>query len=465
MLKQKSFGVCTIVWLIVIVVSLFAGISILCDLQRPEYYGTLFILPLSFGVFSLVFAHLYFNMSENIGMSVILILFFVRMVISPMLMCFGGYAVTITRNIDQNTPRAIFLLIYETFAVFLTLYYLNQKKSNRVDVSVQNNKKISNKYTSLILIAVVLFYVCLRITPQIMDMYRTVFEISDEFFTNYEDSYVVSKYATSFLKKLSLVTGTYLSRALLLLIPSYFIIKLSYKKTILRQTLAFLLCFFPIFFIGGAIARSLIYIVCLMLLYNYMFEPEKKNTKAFIVLFVGAVTVVAWWIFNSDGDGLSSLFSKRFSAYFSGVNVVSGVFNLPYSLKYRVRYFLYDFTSTMPYGTTIFGISEKTVQPFFNAYNQSWGQIPPTIGMGYYYFGTFLSPIYSIVFTTIAFKAGVVLNNNTYKNPMSYIRYLLTVFQFSMGIVMYNIEITMTSFFSVILPMYLMEKFTDKKER
>ena len=122
---------------------------------------------------------------------------------------------------------------------------------------------------------------------------------------------------------------------------------------------------------------------------------------------------------------------------------------------------LYDFTETFPYGNTIFHISHETVHTFFNKYNSTFGQIPTTIGMGYYYFGFLLSPIYSVCFTLIALKAGYRIKNED--NLLPKVRLILTSFYFSMGIVMYNIEITMTNFFCIILPLIILEKINDRQ--
>lgn len=466
MLLSKSKSHSLLIWGAIIALSLITTILILFDTDRPECYLGLFFLPLGFGMLSFTFFCLYRKMSENVALSLILSLLFCRMVLSPLAMYIGNYQATISYNIEKNTSGAIILLLYEALAVFLTLFLKSNREPNInvVQPSVKYTK-VTTTYKILLLFVTLAFLACICITPQIMDIYRTVFEISDEFFSNYEDSQVVSKYATSFISKFSMVTGIYLSRLLLLLLPAFFITQLSNKPNKIRKLLAKLLCLTPMFFISGAIAMSLIYSICLMFLYTYMFSPRKIQKKTTTLLAIGAIVTILWWIYKGKDANLFEQFSKRLSAYFSGLNVVSGVFNLPRNIDNRIRYFLYDFTSTFPYGNTIFRISGDTVQPFFNKYNYSFGQIPPTIGMGYYYFGALLAPIYSIAFTNIAYDAGYRLSKCLKQNPMQCIRYLITVFYFSMGIVMYNIEITMIHFFVPILPMMLLEKITYSKEK
>lgn len=461
-MTKSNFSI-IVAWMVIVSISTFVTLWVILDPNRPSYYNGLFLLPLTYGILSIFSLNLYRNMSNNIGMAIIIVLFFIRMVISPLFLSLGNYYTRITCNVEKNTFAAVVLIIYEAIAVFFTLHYKTEKSCSVKRAEIKHEFKINAVYKTFIIITVAIFLICMQITPHVMDMYRTVFEITEENFANYEDAYVVARYSTSFVNKLSMVTGMYLSRALILLLPAFGIVQLASKKTKLRRFLARILSIVPLFFISGAIATSLIYVICLLFLYNHMFMKQNVRKKMFVLLTLGGIVVVAWWVFNADTDNFLQIFSWKMSAYFSGVNNVSGVFNLPRNLGYRIHYFLCDFTSTFPYGNTIFKTTGDTVQPFFNKYNYSVGQIPPTIGMGYYYFGAIFAPAYSMVFTKISFDAGDLLNKNVNGNPMSCIRYLIMAFYFSMGIVMYNIEITMTYYFSLILPMYILEKISCRR--
>ena len=286
--------------------------------------------------------------------------------------------------------------------------------------------------------------------------YRSITEISDPHFANMEDGYIVKKYGTTFLSKLSLVIGNYLMRIALLIVPATVIVLLfEYKKNNLTRCLTMLFCFCPFFFIGGAIGRSLIYVICLVLLRDFLYHTKSMNVRIVIVASIGFIAIISYWAFRGLHSAAGSTsFSEKFSSYFSSVNIVSGVFNLPRNLEYRIKYFIFDYTTTVPFGNTIFGTAgETTVQPFFNMYNNSLGQIPPTIAMGYYYFGALFAP-----FSSVAFKSGEKIRCKKFDNPFQFARIMYTIFTFSMGIVMYNIEITMTNTLCILLPMFIMEK-------
>ena len=202
--------------------------------------------------------------------------------------------------------------------------------------------------------------------------------------------------------------------------------------------------------IDDAIARSFIYSTILFMLLNYIYSFDIKYIAKILIL--ASIAVIAYWIIRlrvSDYN-FFQYFSINFNAYFSGVNIVSGSFNLPRNIELRLKYFLYDYLKSIPYGNTIFSLDDTDMAIFFNSANGTYGQIPTTIGSGYYYFGFLLAPIYSVIFTIMAYKMGVKLNRTS--NLISKTRYLFLIITFAMGIIMYNIQITLTMIFLQLYP-------------
>lgn len=475
LLKHITLNIGNIVLMFTFIfISLFTTIILITDFDKPLCYKYIFLLPLSFIIFSLIFHKLYYIIPNNIGISLILSLLFIRNTISPLFMAYGSYYSSININIDNNSFYAIFLIIYESFFLFFTLYIFAEKgigiKTNETNNFKSYNELSENgqnKYFLLIILVLLILFFCYIISPEFSFSYRSIFHIKDEYFTSIEDSYYVKKYGTTFLKKLCMVVGNYIMRIMILIVPTALIAIFSKNKSILNKLISFLLCFIPFFFIAGAIARSLIYTICLLLLRDSIFSPKYMRKHIVILAICSIIAIILYWTMRAEFNtaSTSSNMSVKFSAYFSGVNVVSGVFNLPRDFWLKLKYFILDFTTTLPFGNTIFGTSnEITVSSFFNLYNDSYGQIPPTIGMGYYYFGFVLSPIYSIIFSIIACKFGEKILNYNYNNPFQFIRYIYTIFVFSMGIIMYNIEITLTNTFCILIPMFLMEKIAYGKK-
>lgn len=448
-------------------VGLCVSLIITFDINKPEYYTLLPLLPLCFGVCCILFCSIFNYFTRNLGVTILIGLLFVRNVLTPFIMFLGNYADVIYINVDTNTTPAILLICWENMVVFCGIYLrLTKNKKNIIQEENRSapSTKCIKRYGILIGIAIFILIVCDLIAPQLMDSYRTIFDITDEYFLLFEDSDIVKLYGTTFVKKLAIVLGRYLARALILIVPAWIIIFLLHKNksknNILLRLMCFCACFVPFFFISGDIARSLIYVICLFMLYNHCNKTDITSGKTIIPLIFGVIVVISWWLFNKSIDDIWGMFSSTLNAYFSGVNIVSGGFNLPFEIGYSVRYFINDFTSTIPFGGTIFKISYETVSSFFNSVNGTTGQIPPTISMGNYYFGPILAPVYSVIFAILAIDSGEKLLYAKSMHPMKYIRLLYTIFCFSMGIIMYNIEITMTSVFSLILPLFLMEKIS-----
>ena len=452
---------------IMVGVSILTSLLVLFDIDKPSYYHLLPLLPLTFAVATTICYSMLSIIPDNIGVSGIVFLFFVRDVISPLFLFFGDYSATITKNIQYNTDKAVLLVVYETLAVFAVMFilFLRSGKEGKVNENIKINRINKRNYGVILIALLAILILCIFICPDLLRGYRTIFQLANPLSTTLEDAYVVQQYGQSFITKLSLVLGQYLMRILLIVVPAYFMVVLSNKATVLSKLVSFCCCFIPTLFIGGTIARSLIYVFSLFLLFVYL-QPNRLSNFLIVGIAASAVIVIViWWIYRASFLGsfnsIIRSFSERFSAYFSGVNVVSGTFNLPNNVGDKIHYFLYDYLGSIPFGTTLFGLYGSRIAEFFNLCSESSGQIPTTIGMGYYYFGYVLAPLYSSVFACIAYVSGKKIITET--NSFAKIRWILMAIYFTLGIVMYNIEITLSTVFSLLLPLYLVEILANNK--
>ena len=457
------------IWAFFLIVSLFSIISVIADTNKPADYSILFFLPLFFAVFSIIFSKVYTFMFLNIGATLLIGLMFIRCTILPLLMSQYGYETQIVYSGTGNIPKAIILMCYEMLCLFVTIYYTLSKyhscaNDNDHNVFYTKREYTNRVYSALLITALLILIACIYIAPVLMTGYRSISQIGDEGFSAYEDTKLISEYGTSTVVRFALVTGNYLMRALLAIVPGVLIIKLAEKKTIMRRLLSFFCCFIPVFFIGGVIARTLIYIVCLLLLHFYLYSPESVPKKTIKIIALAVGVIVCWWIYNSsDHYGFQNL-TKSINAYFSGVNNTAATYNLKGDMGIRASFFIYDFIDAIPYSGTIFNSNHEMISTFFNNTNNIRGQIPTTIGIGRFYFGPIFAPLYSIIFAFVSVKAGESVNKNIHTTPLRLIRLLLTAMYFAMGVIMYNISITMTNFFTILLPMYLMELVSYKKK-
>lgn len=456
------------IWAIFLVISLLSTVLVAVDTSRPDDYGILFLLPLTFTVLSIAFSKVYSYIFSNIGVTLLLVLMFIRCVFLPLLMSNYGYETQIVRSGTGNIPNAVILMCYEMLCLFVTISLTMAKYSTKSEYSDGNTSYTKRKYTDrayigLLIVAVLILVACIRVAPVLMTGYRSILRIGEADFATYEDTSLISKYGTTTTIRFALVTGNYLMRALLAIVPGVLIIKLAEKRTFLRRLLSLLCCFIPTFFIGGVIARTLVYIVVLLLLYFYLYTPDLIPRKTALIIVCAGIATLSWWAFKAnDSYGLQNL-TNSLNAYFSGVNNTAATYNLKGDIGVRASYFLYDYIDAIPYSGTIFHSSHELISTFFNNSNGIRGQIPTTIGIGRFYFGPIFAPIYSIIFAYVSVKAGEAVKISLSTNPLRLIRLLLTAMYFAMGVIMYNISITMTNFFTILFPMYLMELIAYKR--
>ena len=93
-----------------------------------------------------------------------------------------------------------------------------------------------------------------------------------------------------------------------------------------------------------------------------------------------------------SGNNLIETLCATFSAYFTGIDNVAAAFNM--STETRWEHFFDTLQVTIPFNTTIFGKANEIIQTLFNNSNGTIGQIPSTIGDGWYFFGPIFAPFF-----------------------------------------------------------------------
>jgi len=95
----------------------------------------LFLLPISYGIAIIVFAELFLNWKENIGMTILFCSSVLRYIISPFLMTLTRHSVSYIYTNSHSYRMAIFVMIYELFATLLIASFVRKKhlrKSSRI---------------------------------------------------------------------------------------------------------------------------------------------------------------------------------------------------------------------------------------------------------------------------------------------------------------------------------------------
>ncbi|HEY8424155.1 MAG TPA: hypothetical protein VIL23_05300, partial [Clostridia bacterium] len=175
--------------------------------------------------------------------------------------------------------------------------------------------------------------------------------------------------------------------------------------------------------------------------------------------FIFAILSISFYFiirykFNNYNN-LFSYLSLISNNYFSGVNITSGIFNMPRNTDLRWHYFIRDYLEAIPFGNTLFGYNYDVIQLFFNDSNGVYGQIPTTIACGYYYFGVFFAPVYSIILALLTLYGGTKIQSS--KHFLDKVIWLYFTLVMSLGIIMYNISITLTTITYNLIPIFLIK--------
>ena len=389
---------------VICLASIFSAIVVLMKTISVEGYRLLFLLPSSY-LFFIVFISIKLKYLKSI--IVLLILFsveLIRLVINPLLIAFSAYEFPITINIAENTPMAVLLLVYETIVISFAL----RIRIKRDFISKQYSKHGMKRMTFAVFVILLVSIVVFSFSPEVINNNVTVLNLFQEngHFATTEQTWIISKYGTSFFKKFMLVLANYILNVDKSLIPVYIIFairKFKYAKPIALVTtlLTFIL-------MDGVIARSFINYIILLLLFFGLYKIDiRKVYKPFILV---AVAIIFYFYYRfsllySDRN-FSSYFAGITNSYFSGINIVSGAFNMTGSILSRAYYCIRDYLGSIPFSSTLFRLQGKTVAEFFNACNNSRGQIPTTVGLCMYYFTPIFSPLYSVLFARKCFVFG-----------------------------------------------------------
>ena len=448
--------------LIVSFVSLF--------LSNEGSYRFVPVIPFSFFLSVLLFREIFDDVPSNFGATMLVFLMFFRSVVYVLVYQLSGHYSRIP-NVTDSIELACWLMAIENVVVFLVLWFMQNKKSafvRRIDKKQRLVTYNEKKMNWVILVLLVLFLMTILIVPDCLRFYKTFLQIGDSQFTSNETevSFIVATYGNTFVRKLVMVIHTYLMKLLRFLIPLQLIV-LVFKRDKKRKR--FLLCCLfslsTLLVLDGSIARSVIYSFSLLYV-SAMLYSKKQSLYRIIGLTAFAVAcyfAIRLSVSTSSNGSFSPVqyTSGLFGAYFSGIDNTAAVIRLESSLPERFLYLACDYFQSIPFGNTIFGVSDVSFQSFFNSFNSVQGQIPTTIGVGYYYFGFLGAPLYSALFAFLAYRFGIRASHSN--DPL-----LCGIFAFgslisAMGIVSYYVQISFASLLGPFLQLLILSYFVKER--
>lgn len=429
----------------------------------------LFILPLGFFFISIPFAKNFQNITENIPKLIIECLCFVRLSVLPFLYSFNldRQIFEGNTNISTGFNMACILMVYEFFAIQLAIYIF---ENVRIRHSIRRLRVVSgNVDISKYLIIVLLLFVILSpfLFPYYSIEFRTIIDLSSENFTTVTEA----NYSVGTIERAVntlYVIGFQIFR---ILFPA-FLLRMMYEKG--RSKLAaFILiigCVLQFFFITSTFAESIVSSLVILLYYIRLYPNLTRRTLiligacsfGMIVVYFGVRYFVNTTVGIYDKNSGAIYYALQImNSYFSGVDNVSAIFNI--DEVHRFESFKSGLIGAIPFNSTIFWSQGHKLQYFYNYSNNSYGQIPPTIAAGYYYFGALLSPIISMFFTFLSLSFYKIASNTS--TSLKYISRIFCSITFLLGIGMYSPTITLSWFFGWGVPMLILTAFTNDKSQ
>ena len=425
----------------------------------------LFILPLGYVIASIVFCCNYSNLVDNVPKLIIISLYFVRLVVLPFLYTFNIDIQLFEgkSSVSSHFTQACILMTYEYFIVQLSIYcYEHWKRQKRfifsnitleVDIS-----KILIGFISLYVIAIAVFL------PQYASNFKTIFELDNADFTV---ASVGAEYSVGTFGRVLKTLFSMFVQLFRVLFPAMLISR-AFEHNPNSSISTFILafgCFLQFMFLTSTFAEAIVACLTVVLFYIKLYPNRRKKT----FLFLGCSTlgmVFLYFIVRYLINDASSMYSKKngaigyatqiINAYFTGVDNVAAMFNVPSG--YESESFCAGVLGAIPFNSTLFGNHGNKLQHYFNVFNNAYGQIPPTIGAGYYYFGTIISPIISGLFVLMSMKYYKAANKED--ASLKYVAHIFCSIVFALGTVMYSPSITLAWYFSWGIPLLIITYFT-----
>lgn len=416
----------------------------------------LFLMPISFFIISLLF-HENYHSINNISVLMIESLLLIRLVVLPFIYAFipeiqlfEGKA-----NVESYINKSSVLMSYECFCVNLSIFiYYNIKRKNDKKIKKPIISNIGIKLINYLAIFVLLLTV---LFPNFRDDFKSILSLSDPDFTVASERVVYNiGTVTRILKTLYSLSF----QIIRVLFPASVINALYHKNNNSKviSYITFLSCVLQFFFLTSTFAEAIVSCMAILLYYLSLYpERRKKTYKILGVSTIGMVVLYFTVRYFSNpnnnmyrnGDGPLPYIARIINAYFTGVDNVAAIFNIPPGNE--IESVKAGLIGSIPFNSSIFGSRGNKLQYYYNNANRSYGQIPPTLGTGYYYFGSLLAPIITVAFVLLSVYFDE--RSQKEKGSLKYITHLFSCIVFALGTVMYSPSITLSWFMGWALPM------------
>jgi|GEM_PF-3210465 len=452
-------GICskTLLLFAVLLLSLYSFVLCLLGGNLPESYSNLYVLPGVFLIVTVFWAYFFLkgNFYFDLPVLIILTTFFIRNVITPIVMANGNALTMFGYPSKDNADFGIFLMAYETISVFLTIfiYVLKPFKIKRSYRKIRINS-VRHKGNILFYFifagALIVSILTFLMLPELRTQYYSIFTSG---ISGIAETKIVY---TSGLHRIFYSAGELVIEATRLILCSFLFYKIRLRgETFKNFVFCLLIVVANLFFMTDSNAYVLILMIALFIVTFRLF-PKYKKTGAQIVIFLCLVFLCLMWINRFSQDHYGTSISTFLNAYFPGVANCAGIMKLmPRNIFDSVGQLFADIYAAVPFRSTLFGYSGGLVDisTRWNNANGITGQILPMAAQSYYYFGLFLSPLLSCLITAVSLKSFDAANRT--QNPLKYAVLIFITIYSAVAVCMYNGFIFANGFTNRILFMII----------
>lgn len=426
------------------------------------------LLPLFFFIGVLLFSLVNKKNDLYLGTFIIIISYFIRMVLTPIFMCFGNYF----DYKDSSLPydNAVLFMIYEFIFVFMILILYNKKKRYPINSLEQKNKNLNEEFNitkSLKYILIILMLICFVfciLYPQILNSFK-IGILSNSKLIQWQIKYNLSLNSTP---KLIFYLVSWCIKVLKEVIIFSILLYIKRKnKTKDKNIISFLVSII-IVLIGTLIsddtlAQNIYFAFIYFLLLTEFYPRYKKSIYyilGFTICFIFFFGLFNEKIANGNFQEISYNIANTLQVYFTGV------YNVAVSLKLEVsnpfKIILGDVLRSIPLFKTFFVNMETSTTVFCSYINDKYNsQIVPSLGQSIFFVGKLFAPIISVIFTFLALKYEREIKNK--KNYFDKFIYYVIIVKLSCIPVIYNAQIFLQGFFGLILPLLLINLFNKRR--
>lgn len=451
-------------------IALISTLILLSDTMRPGEYALIPFLPLTFIIMSSILPLIYQYIFKYISITLLLLGYFFKMVILPMVIMLGNYQ-SLIRNINVyiNMDKAILLMSYEFICVFLMMT-LSAGKLN-IQEKFSDNKVLfinnTSKAFKLIIGTLVLFEgSCHLLYPQ--------FKYYTSFFIKVSES---EKIAHSIL--MSSIKETVPSVIYWIYIFIFNILQIIVPMLILqwiknrcvkknRERLGVLISVIIVGIVGLTMtsekANSILAAIALLVFMCYIYPKKAKILVGFMII-AGGITVFGGLIIKSGinvsvNQGEYESLSGMLQSYFNGpANVATALAMQQFE---GMKIFISDLGNNTPFLGFLFNHLPTSAKNFnytlYGTWNQA-DQIIPIIGQGYYYFGIIFAPVFSVVIGWIAIK--MERNYLCSKEIDKKYIYIYVSILCSITPIIYNFSIFISLSLSIVFPLIVLARLSN----